>query len=487
MATSRTTVIQSLSIALIVFVMLTFVLAVTTYLFFTQKELEVAKTVEANAAAEQAKQELETANAEKERLQEIIGFEADRPFEEVENETTQTLETKFGDYLKETKSSYDELVKKLKESADEKDKAVLALQEEKKQLAAQAEAELKARDEKVSAVEKELEAIKADAASEKEKLEKAVAKEGQERQSLAQKYDEALKKSGDFQRLKDKVAEGAAVVTGGRREQFEGQSPEDRVTAIIDELRERERAVARANQVLATLRAKDPAVQDAVMAATPKDDRIEGFDGRVVSVNEVDRTVLILAPSTRGMRPGLILSVYGPDDPTPPFDADKGLVEVVAIESPTLARARIRRDIANDPILGGDGVATSLWTPGESFEAVILGFVQIDRDDRPDADRLQELVESVGGSVAPLVSPQTTMVVDAGEPRSVGTKPASGWRQADSQRRERQLNEARRLGLKVVGLDPFLRMLGLERDSLDANRLPVVAGAGAAESVLQPR
>jgi hypothetical protein len=36
MAVSRATVVQSLSIALIVFVMLTFVLAVTTYLFFTQ-------------------------------------------------------------------------------------------------------------------------------------------------------------------------------------------------------------------------------------------------------------------------------------------------------------------------------------------------------------------------------------------------------------------------------------------------------------------
>ena len=37
MAVRRATVIQSLSIALIVFVMLTFVLAVTTYLFFKQK------------------------------------------------------------------------------------------------------------------------------------------------------------------------------------------------------------------------------------------------------------------------------------------------------------------------------------------------------------------------------------------------------------------------------------------------------------------
>lgn len=477
MATSRTTVIQSLSIALIVFVMLTFILAVTTYLFFTQKEVEVGRTAEATRTAEEATRKLNAAVAEKERLQEIIGFKPDQAFEEVENETAQTLETRFGDYLKEGPRSYDQLAKKLKESADEKDKVVVALEQEKKEIAARAEADLKQRDEKVAAVEKELEAARADAASEKEKLETALAASESERQKLVTQYDEALKQSTEFQRLREKVAEGEAVLSGNRQTRFKTQSPEERVAAMMEELRERERAIAQANAVLATLRGADPAVQEAVLAATPKDDRIDGFDGRVVSVNDVDRTVLMLADSTRGMRPGLILSVYDPDDPTPAFDAAKGVVEVIGVESPTLARARIRRDATANPILGGDGVATSLWTPGESFEAVILGYVQIDRDERPDADRLQELVEGVGGTVATAVSPLTTLVVDAGVPRMMGGERALGWRPADDQRREKQLKEARRLGLKIVSLDRFLRMLGLERDSLDANRLPSVGAA----------
>jgi hypothetical protein len=474
MATSRTTVIQSLSIALIVFVMLTFILAVTTYLFFTQKEVEIRRVAEANTAAEQATQKLNATLEQKEKLQAIIGFKPDQPFEEVENDSTQTLETTFGDYLKDGPRSYDQLAKKLKESADEKDKAVLALEEEKKRLAAQAEADLKDRDEKVATMEKELQAAKAAAADEKKKLEDALAKNEKDRQELAAKYDGALKESADFVRLKEKVAEGEAALAGGRRARFQSLSPEERIASLIDELQERERAIARANGLLATLRVGDPAVQEAVLAATPKDDRIDGFDGRIISVNDVDRTVLVLADSTRGMRPGLLLSVYDPDDPTPPFDAAKGEVEVIAVESPTLVRARIRRAVDRDPILGGDGVATSLWTPGESFEAVILGYVQIDRDERPDADRLEELVASVGGTIAPFVSPQTALVVDAGVPKTVGGERAPGWRPADSQRREKQLKEAQRLGLKVIGLDRFLRMLGLQRDSLDANRLPVV-------------
>ena len=51
MPAQRNNVVQSLSIALIVFVMLTFVLAVTTYVFFKQQIDEQVKVVEAQAAA----------------------------------------------------------------------------------------------------------------------------------------------------------------------------------------------------------------------------------------------------------------------------------------------------------------------------------------------------------------------------------------------------------------------------------------------------
>ena len=65
MAASRATVVQSLSIALIVFVMLTFVLAVTTYLFFRQKFDAEAVAQAAGVETTKAKKELA---AELERL-----------------------------------------------------------------------------------------------------------------------------------------------------------------------------------------------------------------------------------------------------------------------------------------------------------------------------------------------------------------------------------------------------------------------------------
>jgi hypothetical protein len=158
---------------------------------------------------------------------------------------------------------------------------------------------------------------------------------------------------------------------------------------------------------------------------------------------------------------------------------DKAMVEVVAIEGDALARARIRRESIRNPILRGDRVATSLWKPRTPFEAVIVGFPQLDADQKPDQDRLQEIVERVGGRVEQLVTSSTTMLVDAGPPRvgAGGTERAAVWRPADETRRDRQLKEARRLGIQIVGLDAFLDMLGLDRESLDSNRLIHVGGA----------
>jgi hypothetical protein len=61
-----------------------------------------------------------------------------------------------------------------------------------------------------------------------------------------------------------------------------------------------------------------------------------------------------------------------------------------------------------------------------------------------------------------------------------GTERATGWRPADDSRRDKQIKEARRLGIQIVGLDAFLDMLGIDRESLDSNRL--IHAGGAANS-----
>ncbi len=106
MPAQRNNVVQSLSIALIVFVMLTFVLAVTTYVFFKQQIDEQVKVVEAQAAATKVKGELDSAVAEKKVLLTVIGYPEDdeKAASDVETETTDIFKEKFAAYPEESKT-----------------------------------------------------------------------------------------------------------------------------------------------------------------------------------------------------------------------------------------------------------------------------------------------------------------------------------------------------------------------------------------------
>jgi len=477
MAASRATVVQSLSIALIVFVMLTFVLAVTTYLFFRQKFDAEAATAAAAGEMAQAKTALETAEADKNKLKQILGFTDDKAVADIETEVNELFEKNHEDFEADSKS-YKSFSAWLLTSNEAKDKALNALnaknaQLDKEKAEALAAAEKRQQDleARAKAKEDEAAALKKDFDADRQKHE-ATMKE------LTAAQEKALGKLSRLDLLDAEIAKGEPLLAASRQARFKTQPPEGRVAVIFEELRDREKLIARQNEILGDLRVADRALQDTVLAATPQDDRIDGFDGRVLSINEIDRTVLLDVGSTRGLRPGLVMRVYEPGDARPQSGDYKAVVEVVAVESDALARARIRSDAVGDPILPGDRVATSLWSPDGTFEAVVVGFVQLDGDQKQDQDRLQQLVERIGGRVEPSVSSSTTMLIDAGTPQSPGgvLERAAGWRAADDARRDKQIKEARRLGLRVVGVDAFLTMMGLDRDVLDSNRLPQTGG-----------
>ena len=299
---------------------------------------------------------------------------------------------------------------------------------------------------------------------------------GRERyEELTAQLQADLKKANEasdrMKLLVDEIAKGDQVVAVDRQAKYKAAKAEGQIGQLYDELRDRERMIARQNEILAELRVADKSVQDMVLAATPKDDRIDGFDGQVTSINEVEGTLLLNLGSTQGLRTGTVFNIYNPNDPRPQIGAKKATVEIQAIEGPSLARARVRYQSSRDPILAGDGAATSLWSPGRGFEAVFIGYLQVDRDSGQDSDDLARLVERSGGRVEPSVTPTTTLLVDAGPPRILAGERPSGWRQADETRRERMLKEAKRLGIRVVGVDTFLDMMGLDRSSFDTNRL----------------
>jgi hypothetical protein len=472
MASSRATVAQSLSIALIVFVMLTFVLAVTTYLFFRQKvDAEAAAKTAATEMA-QAKTDLQNSEAEKAKLKQILGFTDDKPVGDIETEVNEAFEKNFGDF-KEDSKAYVSVTQWLLESVEAKDKDLKSINANNEQLQKEKVEAIAAADKRLADIEAKLKAKEKMADDLKKQFDDDRERHEELSKKLAEEHRKSLERAERLNLLDEEIAKGEPLLAAARQARFKTQPPEGKVGVLFEELKDRAKLIGRQNTLLADLRVADKALQDTVLAATPKDDRIDGFDGRILSVNPIDRSVLIDFGSTRGLRTGLVLRVYDPADPRPQAGDNKAVVEVVSVESDALARARVREDSIGNPILPGDRVATSLWAPGGSFEAVIVGFVQLDSDEKQDQDRLKQLVEGVGGHVEQSVTSTTTMLIDGGQPRTIGsgTERAPGWRPADEKRRENQLKEAQRLGIRVVGIDAFLRLMGLDRDMIDSNRL----------------
>ena len=466
--------VASLSIALIVFVMLTFVLAVTTYLFFKQRLDEQARAETSAAETNKARTELNTAVDEKRKLQEILGVAEEKTIAQIEAETNERFTTEFTGFDAEPKT-YLTLVDWLAEAIRKKDGQMEALRLDNEKVVADKDKAIEQQKSAAARAVAEKQKVAEDAAAERRKFDAARGQHEAQQQELSGKRDEALNQSIAFDKLKAEVAKGEQFLTPDQQQEFRSKpDPEAQLGVLYAALRARAQVIEKQNEVLATLRAADQTVQTAVMAATPQDNRIEGFDGRVISVDPAARTALISCPSTRGMRPGLLLAVYDPADPRPQVGNRKGLLEVITVESPTVARARIRRDSVRNPILGGDGVATSLWTAGESPEVAIVGFVQLDGDPTPDVDTLTAAIERTGGRVVEAVTPTTTMVVDGGLPKSVaGEGKIPGWRpNVDDKRREREIRSARQLGVRIVGLDETLDLLGLQRADLETGRLP---------------
>ena len=470
MAANRASAQQGLTIALIVFVMLTFILAVTTYLFFKKAtDAETAMTT-ANGEASKAKGEMQKVADDRSKLLNILGFPEDKPVADVETETNEAFEKKFGDFRDDQKA-YLKLSDWLLASMKTKDEQNKQLQAEKTNMEQGKDKALADARNRQNELEQLLKKQEADAEAERSEFNK-----GRERyEELTAQLQADLKKANEasdrMKLLVDEIAKGDQVVAVDRQAKYKAAKAEGQIGQLYDELRDRERMIARQNEILAELRVADKSVQDMVLAATPKDDRIDGFDGQVTSINEVEGTLLLNLGSTQGLRTGTVFNIYNPNDPRPQIGAKKATVEIQAIEGPSLARARVRHQSSRDPILAGDGAATSLWSPGRGFEAVFIGYLQVDRDSGQDSDDLARLVERSGGRVEPSVTPTTTLLVDAGPPRILAGERPSGWRQADETRRERMLKEAKRLGIRVVGVDTFLDMMGLDRSSFDTNRL----------------
>jgi len=473
MATTNPTVYR-LSIALIVFVLLTFILTITTYLFFKQRMDEMAKARAAEKATAEKQEALTAAQRENEGLRGMIGAAEGATLETIETDLNTLFSKDFAGFNEEPRS-YGRLLNWLRGQFRDKDRAVQSAKADQDKTRQETEQQLAAAREKQRAAESSKAETEARRQQQEEDFQTRWTDHEAKQAELLQAKKDAEEKADRLELLVKEIANGGQYLSANRQKEFTAkEAANERLDLIYMELRDRARVIDEQNRILAGLRAADRGLQETVLAATPKDDRIDGFDGRVIAVDERERSVLVSASSTRGIRPGLILHVFPPDDDRPQAGDRKGVVEVTSVEGPALLRATIRRDSNRSPILPGDGVATSLWAAGTAPEVVVVGWVNLDDVGGSDRERLVDLVTRAGARVVDAVTPTTALVVDGGKPPPERGEEAFA---AEARRQSRNLKTAAQYGVRVVGVDALLDMLGLTRAALTANSLPRSAAA----------
>ncbi len=476
MAKKKASAVQALTIALIIFVMCTFVLAVTTYVFYAQNEdAKVAKEA-AEDAANEARQSLTTAEqAQKDLLEARIGVNPGDSIEAVDKELAglQEKAKKYGGEENAT-PTYRELIKTFDSALKSANGDNASLTAENRDL-----------QDKLKSSQKNLKDIQVSHSETMDEKQKEIDAIGKAREETAAKFTaESQKLTEDLNAANDKASrladlekqihdEVGPYISPSRRDKFSAaNNAADQVAIVLEELTIRDKLINQQNQVLGAMRVADPTLQRYILAATPADDRIDGFDGRVVVVNERERSVLVRFPRTIGIRPGMLFFAYEPMEQMPLISAKKGILEIVSVESGTVARGRILNTSNYNPIVEGDAVATSLWSPLMPLEVVFVGHIQIDRDSATDDQELEDLIQKVGGDVAQTVSHTTSLLVDAGVPNQSGVSGENlGWDEAAKRRRTINLQQANKLGIKVVRIDGFLELFGLEENYFDADHL----------------
>lgn len=122
-------------------------------------------------------------------------------------------------------------------------------------------------------------------------------------------------------------------------------------------------------------------------------------DGRILSVAPEINMVVVNLGSADGLRANRTFSVY--DKQTTNFEKDKhkAKIEITRIVGPHQAEGRITMENPLDPIIPNDHILTAVWDPGFATQIALSGRFDLDRDGNSDLSRLIADIERNGGKV----------------------------------------------------------------------------------------
>ncbi len=351
---------QGLQIALIIFVMLTIILGVTTYLFFRQYEEADIKAKNNEAERNKAAMQARDNEGYMDELKRLIGVAKTEKMDSVTNTIFNEDMKKFGGSYPEEARFYRPLLEKMAKTIDETN------------------AKLDLADKKVKKLEADFAVREANKQPQIDKFEKA--------------------------------AEEAGKDLAGEREKF--KSERDRITQ--DETKFKNDLDSARKEATASLAKVDAKLQDAInrnqkLLGINKSlsDTLEGVtsqkfeapQGEIRWVNQSTGTAWINLGRADSLQRQVTFSVYTADVTDMTAGGKKGSIEVLQVLGDHLAEARVFDDNMTDPIMPGDKIFTPVWKPGEKRHFALAGIIDVDGDGKSDLRTVMDLISMNGGVV----------------------------------------------------------------------------------------
>jgi hypothetical protein len=351
---------QGLQIALIVFVMLTILLGVTTYLSY--REYDKAAKAEATMAATAGKNDLQAKKngEDADKLKKMMGFLPTDQVAAIDDSWKKDME-KYGVAYPEVDRFYRPLLEKMQKTIDERNAELTDAKAEIPKLQDEHKKNMEAKDSQVGIFQAERDKANNDLASEQAKFQ--TAREGILR--------DQTKLQGDLQAARKEM--------------------NDRIVKIDEKFKEAEKKL------------KDLVEVNVGVVQENRELKGEGTlgaaNGEVTWVNQRNATVWINLGQADGLMRQVTFSVY-PDDVTKMTAKDaKGKIEVTQILGDHLAQARVLEDDISRPMLPKDKIYTPVWSPGEKRHFALAGLMDVDGDGRSDLETVKNLIAINGGVV----------------------------------------------------------------------------------------
>lgn len=432
----------ALQITLVGFVLLSLILAITTYMFHRQFSDAQAAAIKANADMTAQKTLYGNANQEARAGKEIIGG---ANLERMEGQDPADPTTVRGFAKAKMNSAGTYAGTNLIDTIDKLLAALGSTDENRKQIVD----ELNKQNQEVLALRARYDGIANESLKSKQKSEADL-------RDVQAKQNEIVN---------EKLAEIAAL-----RQDYNNAQAE---IANLTEQREKDRKKT-AEEI-----SRLEGINDKIRAELDelKQVSFEVADGKIRHVENSSRLVWLDLGSADHIRPRITFSVYAKDNSGIGRGREeiKGKIEVTRVIDAHMSEAKIIEEDLYRPMAPGDQIYSPLWNPGRIEQFSVVGALDLDRDGRSDRELFHQIVATAGAAIDNEVdddgnrTPEGNFINERTKFLVLGDIPDISQLANEEDRKKAQAiqnhlkdmrKEARLSGTRIVSLNDFLAYIG---------------------------